>query len=66
HPFFAVTGEDGSFEITGVPAGTQNLVLWQEKVGYVTQRAGRGIPVEVAANQVTNVGDIPINPAKAK
>jgi len=36
HPFYAVTGEDGSFEIKGVPAGTQNLNLWQEKVGYVT------------------------------
>ena len=66
HPFFAVTGEDGSFEITGVPAGTQNLVLWQEKVGYVNQGGARGIPVEVAANQVTNVGDILVNPAKVK
>jgi hypothetical protein len=66
HPFFAVTDEEGSFEITGVPAGTQNLVLWQEKVGFVNQGGARGIPVEVVANRVTNVGDILIEPGKAK
>ena len=36
HPFFTITGPDGSFEIKGVPAGDQNLIVWQEKVGYVT------------------------------
>ena len=45
HPFFATTGKDGSFEIKGVPAGTQNLVLWQE--GRLRQPgAGRGMPVD--------------------
>ena len=44
HPFFAVTGEDGSFEIKGVPAGEQNLVVWQEKVGYVNPEKAKGIP----------------------
>ncbi len=66
HPFFAVTGEDGSFEITGVPTGTQNLVLWQEKVGYVNQGGARGLPVEVTAGQMVNVGDVAIDPAKVK
>ena len=40
HPFFAVTGPDGSFEIKGVPAGDQNVVVWQEKIGYVTPEQG--------------------------
>jgi hypothetical protein len=62
HPFFAVTGEDGSFEITGVPAGTQNLVVWQEMVGYVTTGAARGMPVQVQAGAVTDVGEIKLNP----
>jgi hypothetical protein len=58
HPFFAITGEDGSFEISGVPAGTQNLVVWQEKKGYVTEGLARGMAVEVKAGEVTNVGPI--------
>ena len=44
HPFFAVTGPDGSFEIKGVPAGEQHLVVWQEKVGYVNPEKARGTP----------------------
>ena len=30
HPFFAVTGDDGSFEISGLPAGRYKLVAWHE------------------------------------
>jgi plastocyanin len=33
HPFFAVTGDDGSFEIPKVPAGTYTLEAWQERYG---------------------------------
>ena len=36
HPFYAVTKEDGSFEIKGVPAGTYTLVAWHEKFGEKT------------------------------
>jgi len=66
HPFFAVTAEDGSFEIKGVPAGEQNLVLWQEKVGYVNPEKAKGTPVAVKAGEVTDVGSITINPAQVK
>jgi hypothetical protein len=31
HPFFAVSKEDGSFEIKGVPPGTYTVVAWHEK-----------------------------------
>ena len=37
HPFFAVTGEDGSFEIKNVPAGTYILKAWHEKLGELDQ-----------------------------
>lgn len=33
HPYFAVTKEDGSFAIKGLPDGDYNLVAWQEKYG---------------------------------
>jgi hypothetical protein len=66
HPFYATTGKDGSFEIKGVPAGNQNLVLWHENVGFVTPNGGRGMPVEVKAGEVTDVGEIKLDPAKVK
>ncbi|HEX8141880.1 MAG TPA: carboxypeptidase regulatory-like domain-containing protein [Pyrinomonadaceae bacterium] len=36
HPFFAVTKEDGSFEIKNVPPGTYTLEAWHEKFGTKT------------------------------
>ena len=66
HPFFAVTGPDGSFELRGVPPGSQNVVVWQEKVGYVTPGMARGMPVNVAAGEVVNLREIKIDPAKVK
>jgi hypothetical protein len=33
HPFFAVTGEDGTFDIPGLKPGKYALVAWQEAMG---------------------------------
>lgn len=33
HPYFAVTGEDGTYAITDVPPGTYTLTMWHEKLG---------------------------------
>jgi hypothetical protein len=66
HPFFAVTGEDGSFEIIGVPAGAQQLVIWQERVGYVTTGGTKGMAVEVKPGSVTDIGAIVLDPNKVK
>jgi len=37
HPFFAVTKEDGSFEIKGLPPGTYIIEAWHEQLGTQTQ-----------------------------
>jgi plastocyanin len=33
NPYFAVTGDDGKFEIKGVPAGKYEIIAWQERFG---------------------------------
>lgn len=49
NPYFAVTVNDGSFTITGVPAGAYTLVTWQEYAGTVE------VPVVVKANEAISV-----------
>ncbi len=54
HPYFAVTGEDGSFEIAKVPAGTLKLISWQESIGY-GEGGNKGQDVEVKPDSVTEI-----------
>lgn len=49
HPYYAVTGEDGSFTIRNVPAGTYTLEVWHETLGMKTQQ------VTVTAGGTTEV-----------
>ncbi len=37
HPFFAVTGDDGTFVLNGVPPGTYTLQTWHETLKPQTQ-----------------------------
>jgi hypothetical protein len=37
HPYFAVTGADGSFEIRNVPPGNYTVAVWQETLGAEEQ-----------------------------
>src|SRR5262245_23285443 len=50
HPFFAVTAEDGSFKITGVPAGSYTVEAWHERYGTKTAQ------VTVAADKPATAG----------
>src|SRR5262249_43063542 len=45
HPYFAVTGDDGSFKIKGLPPGSYTVEAWHERYGAKTA------PVTVAADQ---------------
>jgi plastocyanin len=38
HPYFAVTGADGAFELKNVPPGDYTVAVWHEKLGQQTQQ----------------------------
>ncbi len=38
HPFFAVTGTDGTFSIKGLPPGDYTIEAWHEEYGAQTQK----------------------------
>ena len=61
HPWAAVTGPDGSFEIPGVPAGKMTFVIWHEKAGTVVSG---GLAVDVVPDQLVVVPDIKVPAAK--
>lgn len=52
HPFFAVTGEDGTFEIKNVPPGDYDVEVFHEKLktqsGKATVKAGEPTKVDLA------------------
>lgn len=37
HPYFAVTGDGGSFTLTNVPAGSYEVKAWQEELGELVK-----------------------------
>jgi plastocyanin len=42
NPYFAVTGNDGTFEITKMPTGTYTISAWHEKYGTMSQTVSIG------------------------
>lgn len=50
HPFFAVTGESGEFELKGVPPGDYTVAVWHEKLGEQTAQAHVVGPGAVSVN----------------
>jgi plastocyanin len=50
HPYFAVSGDDGTFAITNLPPGTYTIAVWQEKLGTQEQQ----VTVAPAGNAAVN------------
>jgi plastocyanin len=49
HPYFAVSGANGEFEIRNVPVGSRAIRVWHEQYGELTQtvRVAAGAPTTV-------------------
>ena len=72
HPYVAVTGKDGSFEIRNVPAGEWKFRFWHERPGYVQSLVADGKPaplekgnwvLSITADKTLDLGDL-IAPAE--
>ena len=57
NPFFALTGPDGTYTITGVPDGTYTLVARHEQYGPLP-----GVPVTVKDGRATGATDFSYHP----
>ncbi len=49
HPYFAVTGRDGGFDLSNLPPGTYTIKAWHEKLGTSTQT------ITIGANETKEI-----------
>jgi len=71
HPLYAVSGENGAFEIKGVPPGTYTLATWHERYGEKSQSVTIGaketktqdFTVDAAAGKTASLGLLEVMPA---
>jgi plastocyanin len=61
HPFFAVTGPDGKFEIKGLPAGEYTLAVWHESSKGTPAGVTSEMKVTVAAKEA-KTADMKVKP----
>jgi plastocyanin len=47
HPYFAVTGPDGTFELKNVPPGVYTLEAWHERLGTLSRKVSSGVGKEM-------------------
>ncbi len=62
HPFYAVSRDDGSFEIKGVPPGTYTLVAWHEKYGEKPMQVTVGDKAATTADFTFDAGAASLTP----
>jgi len=59
HPYFAVTNENGAFELVKAPAGNFRLWVYHESKGYRGGAKGKnGEPIQIKADAVTDLGNL--------
>jgi len=65
HPYFAVTDENGNFEIKLAPAGTYRLKVYHDAVGWRGGAEGRnGEKITIKGGEVTDVGKLGLKPSE--
>lgn len=74
HPYMAVSGDDGTFEIKNIPAGSHEFQFWHEAAGYLkmlklkgatTDNRGRA-KLTIPAGQTLDLGDLKVKASSLK
>jgi hypothetical protein len=60
HPYGTISDGQGKFKIADLPEGEHELVVWQERVGYIERK----YKVSVVAGKMTDLGTIKVPAAK--
>jgi hypothetical protein len=58
HPYFAITDEDGNFEIKLAPVGNQKLMIYHEEIGYRGGPKGKNGQDFTIKPGVTDLGEL--------
>lgn len=59
HPYFAVTDENGAFEMPKAPAGKYRLMVWHGSAGWSNGAAGKnGQLIAIKAGAPTDLGEL--------
>jgi plastocyanin len=71
HPYVAISGEDGRFEIKDLPAGKWTFRFWHERDGYIQQVERNGqkarwnkglVEVVIPPDETLDLGEIEVAP----
>jgi hypothetical protein len=57
HPYFAITDENGNFEIKDAPVGNFNIMIYHEDIGYRVGKMGEPINIKGGVN---DMGKLPM------
>jgi hypothetical protein len=65
HPYFAVTDENGNFEIKQAPAGNYRLKVYHDAIGWRNGAEGKdGEKITIKSGGVNDVGKLGIKPSE--
>jgi hypothetical protein len=58
HPYFALTDEDGRFDIPLVPAGSVRVLVWHQSIGWVGGDGRKGSEHTISGGGLRDLGDV--------
>ena len=65
HPYFALTGADGTFEIKNAPGGDYRILVWHEGMGWVAfdnpEKRKEGKLIKIKGGETNDLGEFKVS-----